>query len=196
MNKAVFIDKDGTLIPDIPYNVQPDLITLEKRVAEGLRIFARSGYLLVIISNQSGVAREYFEEAALQPVKEKITDLLEKEGITLHGFYYCPHHPQGKLAGYAVECSCRKPAPGMILEAAKALQIDLAASWMIGDILNDVEAGNRAGCRTVLINNGNETEWVNGEWRKPTLFTGDVWEAALLICTTQGAKGKEYESLA
>ena len=196
MNKAVFIDKDGTLIPDIPYNVQPDLITLEKRVAEGLRIFARSGYLLVIISNQSGVARGYFEEAALLPVKEKITDLLEKEDITLHGFYYCPHHPQGKLAGYAVECSCRKPAPGMILEAAKELQIDLAASWMIGDILNDVEAGNRAGCRTVLINNGNETGWVNGEWRKPTLLTGDVWEAALLICTTQGAKEKEHESMA
>ena len=196
MNKAIFIDKDGTLIPDIPYNVQPDLITLQKGVVEGLKIFARSGYLLVIISNQSGVARGYFDEAALQPVKEKITDLLAKEGIPLHGFYYCPHHPQGKLAAYAVECDCRKPAPGMILEAARTLQIDLAASWMIGDILNDAEAGNRAGCRTVLINNGNETGWVSGEWRKPDLVTGDVWEAALLICTKQGPKGKGDDTLA
>ena len=182
MKKAIFIDKDGTLIRDVPYNVQPHLVVLEQGVIQGLQLLSRAGYLIVIISNQSGVARGYFEEPALVQVKETITELLKKEGIVLDGFYYCPHHPAGKVAPYAVDCSCRKPAPGMILEAARELKVDTRTSWMIGDILHDVEAGNRAGCRTVLINNGNETEWIGGAWRKPDFITAGVWEAADLIC--------------
>lgn len=190
MNKAVFIDKDGTLIRDVPYNVQPGLIVLEEGVIEGLHMLSRAGYLIVIISNQSGVARGYFEEAALVQVKEKIIELLKREGIALDGFYYCPHHPAGNTAPYAVDCSCRKPAPGMILQAAKELGIDTCASWMIGDILHDVEAGNRAGCHTVLINNGNETEWVAGTWRKPDVVAANVQEAAALICQSAAAKAE------
>lgn len=193
MNKAVFIDKDGTLIPDIPYNVQPGLITLENGVVEGLKLLARHGYMLVIISNQAGVARGYFSEAALQPVKEKISGLLRQEGITLHGFYYCPHHPEGKVELYTLNCSCRKPAPGLILRAAADLQINLQASWMVGDILHDVEAGNRAGCRTVLINNGNETEWTGGAYRTPHIIAAGVAEAAALICMGSPAKQEPYE---
>ena len=193
MNKAVFLDKDGTLVPDIPYNVQPQLITLEKGVTEGLQLLARNGYLLVIISNQSGVARGYFQEADLQPVKEKIIALLRQEGIPLHGLYYCPHHPEGSVEPYARECNCRKPAPGLILRAAAELQIDLSASWMVGDILHDVEAGNRAGCRTVLINNGNETEWVSGVYRKPYFVAADVREAAALLCMDSPAKPEPHE---
>ena len=192
MNKAVFIDKDGTLIPDIPYNVQPELITLERGVTEGLQLLVGQGYLVVIISNQSGVARGYFKEDALQPVKEKITALLQQEGISLQGFYYCPHHPEGKVVLYALDCHCRKPAPGLILQAAADLDIDLHASWMIGDILNDVEAGNRAGCHTVLINNGNETEWNSGAYRAPHIIAASVAEAAALICKGSTAKQEPH----
>src|SRR5690349_16205906 len=150
MKKAVFLDKDGTLIPDIPYNVAPERITLEKG-AEDLRKLADAGYRFVIISNQSGIARGYFSEKDMLPVQRKLESLLSVHQVYLDGFYYCPHHPEGKLAEYVKQCNCRKPMPGMIMQAATDLAINLEQSWMIGDILNDVEAGKKAGCKTLLI---------------------------------------------
>ncbi len=185
MNKAVFIDKDGTLIPDVPYNVDPALIKLSPDSIQGLRTLAQNGYLLVIISNQSGVALGYFREEALGPVKEKIVELLKEEGLTLDGFFYCPHHPEGDVAEYRKECACRKPLPGLILQACAEMQIDPAASWMVGDILHDVEAGNRAGCRSILINNGNETEWLRGEIRNPDCIVTTIDEAAIIISESE-----------
>ena len=176
--KAVFLDKDGTLIPDIPYNVDPDKITLADNAVEGLKRLQQDGYLLIIISNQSGVARGYFAEGQLQGVVQKISALLGEQDIILNDFYYCPHHPDGKVAGFNIQCDCRKPKPGMLLRAAADHDIDLSRSWMIGDILNDVEAGNRAQCKTVLINNGNETEWVAGEFRHPTFTCETINQAA------------------
>ncbi len=178
---AIFLDKDGTLIEDVPYNVDPALIRLYPDVPEALRRFRAAGYRLIVISNQAGVARGYFEESALAGVRETLYRLLAAEGVPLDGFYYCPHHPDGVVAGYAVSCQCRKPGPGMILRAAREHGVDLAGSWMIGDILNDVEAGSRAGCRTVLVDKGNETEWVAGAGRTPDLVVGTVLEAALRI---------------
>ena len=181
MHRAIFLDKDGTLIEDVPYNVDPALIRLYPGVPEALRRFRSAGYRLIVISNQAGVARGYFEESALAGVRETLYGLLAAEGVPLDGFYYCPHHPDGVVAAYAVACECRKPGPGMILRAAREHCVDLAGSWMIGDILNDVEAGSRAGCRTVLVDNGNETEWVAGAGRTPDLVVGTVLEAALRI---------------
>ena len=180
-NKAVFLDKDGTLIDDVPYNIDPDLITLSKNSLEGLKLLQDAGYLLVIVSNQAGIAYGYFEEAALTGVKNKLNALLIKYHIKLSGFYYCPHHPQGKIEVYTEKCNCRKPEPGMLFQAAKELNIDLSASWMIGDILNDVEAGNRAGCRTILIDNGNETEWILNEYRRPEIKCADINQAATYL---------------
>jgi D-glycero-D-manno-heptose 1,7-bisphosphate phosphatase len=173
MNKAIFIDKDGTLIPDIPYNVDPDKITLADNAVEGLQLLKAAGHMLIIVSNQSGVERGYFKEEALIKVKAKINALLATQGLILDGFYYCPH--------YVTKCDCRKPLPGLILNAAREHNIDIKSSWMIGDILNDVEAGNRAGCKTVLIDSGNETEWITGPYRTPTLTGKSINEAAHLI---------------
>lgn len=181
MRKAVFIDKDGTLITNVPYNADPDLITLEPGAAEALQLLRAHGYALVVVSNQSGIAHGYFEDQAMQAVKNRITALLKNLGIQLDGFFYCPHHPQGSVKAYATACICRKPKPGMLLEAAGLLDIDLKQSWMIGDILHDVEAGNRAGCRTVLLDNGNETEWMINSYRQPSYITGGLLEAAQLI---------------
>src|SRR5687767_8859310 len=160
MKKAVFIDKDGTLIPDLPYNVDTSLITLQEGAVEGLKLLQSAGFLLIIISNQAGVAYGYFKEADVLSVEEKLKELLSPEGVSLDGFFYCPHHPEGKVEAYSIKCSCRKPEAGMILKAAETFSIDLSRSWMIGDILNDVEAGHNAGCRSILIDNGNETEWI------------------------------------
>src|SRR4051794_39103249 len=145
---AVFLDKDGTLIDDVPYNVDPRRIELAQGAAEGAAVLSEAGYALVVVSNQSGVARGIFTEDALPAVEHRIRELLANFDVPLAGFYYCPHHPLGSIPRYAAQCSCRKPQPGMILQAAKELRLDLAESWLIGDILDDIEAGHRAGCRT------------------------------------------------
>ncbi|MGN6639938.1 MAG: D-glycero-alpha-D-manno-heptose-1,7-bisphosphate 7-phosphatase [Mucilaginibacter sp.] len=187
MEAAVFIDKDGTLIHDIPYNVDPDLIVLQDNSIEGLKDLQESGYKLIVVSNQSGVACGYFSEEALAVVEKKLRSLLGRHGIMLSGFYYCPHYVHGIIHEYAVDCYCRKPMPGMLLHAAEVNNIDLTSSWMIGDILNDVEAGNRAGCKTILIDNGNETEWQTGEFRTPTVSCHNINEAADCILKHQYA---------
>lgn len=181
MNKAVFIDKDGTLIPDIPYNVNPDLIMLTDTAIPALRLLQEEGFLLVLISNQSGVARGYFTEKELDGVSEKLKSLLAEEGIAINGFYYCPHYEGGSVKEYSIACDCRKPAPGLLLKAAKDFDITTSQSWMIGDILNDIEAGRRAGCRTILINNGNETEWQMNEVRQPHYEAANLLQAAQII---------------
>ncbi len=179
--KVIFLDKDGTLIPDIPYNVDPARITLLPGAIEGLRMLHAAGYKFIVVTNQSGVARGLFTEADLVGVEARIRELLGEHGIPLAGFYYCPHHVAGALPEYAIACECRKPEPGMILKAAHEYDIDLVHSWMIGDILNDVEAGRRAGVRTVLIDNGSETEWVLTSQRQPHYRARDLQEAAEAI---------------
>ncbi len=179
--RAVFLDKDGTLVEDIPYNVEPGLIRPVDGAWESLRLLQAAGFHLIVISNQSGVARGYFTEEDLLPVEERLRAIFEAVGVSLTAFYYCPHHPQGKVSRYAVVCDCRKPKPGMLYRAAQEYGIDLASSWMIGDILDDVEAGNRAGCRTVLIDNHHETEWDLTPWRQPDFLMNDLISAARLI---------------
>jgi len=193
--KAVFLDKDGTIIPDIPYNVDVNKVLLSDGVIEGLQILQSHGYLLVIVSNQSGVAHGYFAIEQLNAVKERISRMCSKMGIYLDGFYVCPHHPDGVVSGYNRECDCRKPNPGLLLKAADDMDIDLSSSWMIGDILHDVEAGNRAGCKSILINNGNETEWAPGENRMPEYFARDLTEAAkyIVAATKERSNGKKLE---
>ena len=190
--KAVFIDKDGTLIPNIPYNIDPGRITIEDETIEGLRLLKDEGFLFIVISNQSGIAKGYFKEMDLEQVWNKISALLQRHEISIDAFYYCPHEPNGIVEQYAVECDCRKPLPGMILKAASQLKIDLSQSWMIGDILNDVEAGNRAGCSTILIDNGNETEWQMSEERTPAFIAGNILEAAVHI-KMEVTKTVQYE---
>jgi D,D-heptose 1,7-bisphosphate phosphatase len=179
--KAVFLDKDGTIIPDVPYNVNPDFITLVDGVIEGLQLLKDEGYIFVVISNQAGVARGYFGINALKQVEQKLNELFSESTIEIAKYYFCPHHPAGKIPDYSFACDCRKPRPGMILQALDDLRIDANPSWMIGDILNDVEAGNRAGCRTVLIENGNETEWIQGPFRTPTFAAKTFLDAANYI---------------
>lgn len=178
---AVFLDKDGTLIPDIPYNVDPNKIELTRGATQGLQLLDRAGYQLIVISNQSGVARGYFSESALSPVFQRLQQLLDPVNVTLTDFYYCPHYPSGIVGHYAIECDCRKPQPGLLLKAAEKHDLDLQRSWMIGDILNDVEAGRKAGCSTILINNGNETEWMLTPDRIPHYRAANLLEAARII---------------
>lgn len=175
---AVFLDKDGTLVEDLPMNVDPGKVRLAATAAETLRALRSRGFALVVVTNQPGVARGLFPSEALEPIRRRI-ELLA--GVALDGFYYCPHDPSGTIAEFAQTCLCRKPEPGLLLRASAELDLDLQRSWCIGDILHDVEAGNRAGCATVLLNNGHETEWVLSPVRRPAAVTHTLMEAARLI---------------
>ena len=170
---------------DVPYNVDPDLIRLYAGAVEAVRSLFLLGYQIFVITNQSGVALGYFSESALLGVQQRLKDLLAEGGVILTGFYYCPHYPDG-ISPYAIRCGCRKPQPGLILQAAAAHALNLSESWFIGDILNDVEAGRAAGCRTVLIDNGNETEWELSRGRLPHHIVANLREAAHVIEAIDG----------
>lgn len=181
MQAAVFLDKDGTLLDDVPYNVDPSLMRFAPGARDALTLLARRPFALIVISNQSGVALGKFEQSALNGVEAQLHRLFATCGATLSGVYWCPHHPHGNVARYTAVCSCRKPAPGLLLRAAHEHRLDLTQSWFIGDILDDVEAGNRAGCRTVLLDNGHETEWLDGAQRVPTARAADLREAVRIV---------------
>lgn len=181
LKAAVFIDKDGTLVHDVPYNVDPGRIRLREDAGSALAALQAAGYALVLVSNQSGVARELFDEADLETVWQALQERLAARGVCLDGIYYCPHHPEGSHPRHRRPCECRKPRPGLLLRAAADLGLDLAGSWMIGDILDDVEAGRRAGCRAVFLDVGSETEWEAGPWRAPHFVARSLAEAAAHI---------------
>jgi histidinol-phosphate phosphatase family protein len=160
-----------------------------------IRELSEEGFLLIVVTNQLGVAFGRFEESALGPVQRHLHREFLSHGGRLSGFHYCPHHPEATVQKYRVPCSCRKPAPGLLQEAAERWGIDLSRSWMIGDILNDIEAGNRAGCQTVLLDTGGETQWLAGDYRTPDFQVSD-WNAATDIIlggattTTLTVKGR------
>jgi len=181
LQPAVFLDKDGTLLDDVPYNIDPSLMRLAPGACEALTLLASQPFALFVISNQSGVALGKFQRAALKDVEAELVRMFAECGATLAGAYWCPHHPDGSVAPYATACDCRKPAPGLLLRAAREHRLDLARSWFIGDILDDVEAGNRAGCRTILLDNGHETEWIEGPQRVPNARAADLHEAARIV---------------
>jgi histidinol-phosphate phosphatase family protein len=182
---AVFLDKDGTLIENVPYNVDPALIRLADGALQSLGLLQQAGYQVIVVSNQSGVARGYFGERDLIPVESRLRQQLAEGSVALSGFYYCPHHPEGALQLYSRECVCRKPKPGMLFEAARHHRINLSTSWLIGDILDDIESGNRAGCRTILLDNDHETEWRITPVRRPDFIVQNLLAAADVILLTE-----------
>jgi histidinol-phosphate phosphatase family protein len=179
--RVVFFDKDGTLLADVPWNVDPVRMRLAPGAAAGLPLLAAQGYRVAVVSNQPGVARGLFPEGALILVERRLRALLGQLGVALEGFYYCPHDPGGTVAAYRRDCECRKPAPGLLYRAACDMGITPDRAWFVGDILDDVEAGCAAGCRTVLIDNGNETEWRLSPVRLPHHVASDLEEAARAI---------------
>jgi len=203
--KAIFLDKDGALVDHLPQDaerragwqeerrLEPRRIRLSSGAGPALRLLARLDFRFFVVSNQADIARGRVPEATMHGVGDRLTDLLFRENLSLDGFYYCPHDPLGSVAPYAVECHCRKPLPGLLLKASFEHGIDLRASWMIGNVLHDVEAGNRAGCRTVLLDNGVETEWRLGPRRIPTRMAPDLYAAAVLIAGHHHAQDHEHE---
>lgn len=188
MEKAIFLDKDGTLIKDVPYNVDPARIKCYPDIFPALRLLQKRGYKLVVISNQSGIAKRYFTTADLEIAFSTLRDQLNAEHIRLDGIYYCPHADVTD----ELQCDCRKPLPGLLYKAAEALQIDLKKSWMIGDILNDVAAGRAAGCQTILVDR-NKKERLDDRISNPKFTPDFVCDDFVEINQFIALKNRHYE---
>jgi D,D-heptose 1,7-bisphosphate phosphatase len=176
--KAVFFDKDGTLTPNLPYNVNTDLIELIEDAGQAVQLLKKAGFKLFVISNQSGVARGFFEEKDLIAVWQKINELC---GVEFDGFYYCPHYRNAQISADSFECDCRKPQPGMLFRAAREHHLNLKKSWMIGDNDSDVEAGRRAGCRTILFRDNDQTKLMKNNFGQSDFTVQNLCEAAKII---------------
>ncbi len=146
---AIFLDRDGVINKEINYLSNPDDFEFISGSIKALRLLKEKNFLLIIITNQAGIARGYFTEQVLNEIHEKMIKLLDKNGIALDDIYYCPHHPE-----FTGICDCRKPKPGMILKAQQKYNIDLSNSFMVGDTLNDIKTGFAAKCKTVLVLTG------------------------------------------
>ena len=152
--EAVFLDRDGTIIEEVNYLSSPEQVCLIPGAADAVRRLNDAGVLVVVVTNQAGVARGYFPESRVGEVHAHLSTLLAAHGARIDAYYHCPHHPTEGVGEYRVACDCRKPKPGLLLTAARELDIDLSGSWMIGDKLCDAEAGATAGCRTLLVRTG------------------------------------------
>ena len=150
-DKAIFLDRDDTLIEDPGYISDPEQVKILDGVPEALIQLKSLGYKLIVVSNQSGVARGIVTEKKLEEIHDRLRQLLAKKSAYLDKIYYCPYHPEGIVSKYRKESNCRKPNPGMFLRAYAEMKIDLAQSWCIGNSNRDIEAGSKAGCKTILI---------------------------------------------
>lgn len=164
--KAIFLDRDGTINKYVGFLRDIDEFELLPGVAEAIGKINRSGYLAIVVTNQPVIARGEVGWEELQEIHNKMETLLGLEGVYLDGIYFCPHHPhkgyEGEIPELKFDCDCRKPKPGMLLKAAEDFNIDLSQSWMIGDGENDIKAGEVAGCKTALIGEGNFNQSITG----------------------------------
>ncbi|MBT8490641.1 MAG: D-glycero-beta-D-manno-heptose 1,7-bisphosphate 7-phosphatase [Deltaproteobacteria bacterium] len=150
-NAAVFLDRDGTINEEVKYLSRLEQLNLFPFTFEAIRMINESGMKVVLITNQSGVARGFFNEDFLDTVHVRINELLGEKGAHIDRFYYCPHHPIYGKGPYKVDCDCRKPKPGMIMKAMEELQIDPARSYIIGDMVRDLQTGHNAGIKKAIL---------------------------------------------
>jgi D-glycero-D-manno-heptose 1,7-bisphosphate phosphatase len=154
MKRAVFLDRDGTINVEKEYLHRAEEFVFISGALEAIRLLNESGFLVIVVTNQSGVGRGFYDEEAVHRLHRYMNGELARRGASVDAYYLCPHHPLHGIGDYRRECGCRKPLPGMLLEAARDFTIDLAVSYIVGDKLADVEAGRAAGCRPLLVRTG------------------------------------------
>ncbi len=154
MKPAVFLDRDGTVIEEVGYLNRLDRVAFFPWSVDAVRVLNDAGFLVVVVTNQAGVARGYFDEALVNEAHALIDRRLRAGRARIDAYYYCPHHPDAAVESYRVACDCRKPQAGMLFRAARELGIDLARSFVVGDRWLDVRMGQAAGARTVLVRTG------------------------------------------
>lgn len=176
-NRAVFLDRDGTLVEDVGYLTDPSQLKLLSGSIEGLRLL-QDHFLIVMVTNQSAIARGLLDVHGLQQIHEELAENLQRHNISLDAIYVCPHHPDGCVSPYNVECYCRKPQPGMLIRAKGDFQIQLSRSYMVGDQDYDVIAGQRAGVAATVLVGSNKHAARAASDIAPTHTTEDLHQAA------------------
>lgn len=183
--KAVFLDRDGIINEEIwDYIKHPSEFRLLPRSPEAIRFLNENGIRAIVVSNQGGVAKGYCTEEVVREVHSLMEKELGKAGAHLDAIYYCPHHPEG-TGIYRRDCNCRKPKIGMLEEAASSFNLELKDCWMIGDKMTDIEAGIKAGCKTILVLTGYGKKMLEDRqnWKvEPDLIKEDIYEAVISIC--------------
>ncbi len=178
INRAVFIDRDGTIARDVPYCSRPEDFELLPNVAEGIKLLNKHGFKVVVVTNQSGIARGYFTEETLAKIHDKMCKELARYGAHIDAIYYCPHHPDNN-------CECRKPKPKMLLQAASDLDINLGQSYVIGDNSMDIEMGKNVGCKTILISAKGKERTLDKQVLCPDYIASSVIAATQWIIAEQ-----------
>ena len=203
MVKAVFLDRDGVIneliyypeqgVVDSPFTVEQ--LRLLPGVGVAINKFHEAGYKVILASNQPSIAKGYLSEETFDRIRRKMKDDLAKDGASLDGEYYCFHHPEAKIDRLKTNCECRKPKPGLLLQAAKEMDVDLSQSWMIGDGLTDVKAGKQAGCRTILLGRMKceLCHLMDEEDARPDVIPANLKEAAQRVSEVRGSKSEVRE---
>jgi D-glycero-D-manno-heptose 1,7-bisphosphate phosphatase len=189
---AVFIDRDGTINEEMGYVNHLSRMLLLPRSGKAIRLLNKHNIPTIVVTNQSGVARGYFDEALISKVHGKLSRLLRKEGAHVDKIYYCPHHPTVGKPPYRKHCSCRKPQTGMLKKAAKDFAIDLGRSYIVGDRMKDIYFGHAAGLKAVLVLTGygrGEFEHQKDSWEgEPQYVARDLYDAVSWILRDMGIK--------
>ena len=184
MKKAIFIDRDGTLIQEVSYLRMLEDIRFTPRAAEALRTFQNLGYLNIVITNQSAVARGLLSPKTVNKIHQKLKAMAKDEEAVIHDVFYCPHLPEGRVAEFATDCDCRKPRIGLLERAAKKHKIDLHQSLLIGDKLIDMELGKNAGVRTILVLTGFGSQ-TKEQWQDPVESFANLFEFSKKLISEQ-----------
>ena len=185
MNKAVFLDRDGVITKEPPqYAHRIDQLELIPKSAEAIRLLNKSGFKVIVVSNQSGVAKGYYQEKDIEIYNSAMKKKLEEKSAYIDAIYYCPHYSEATIEAYKIDCDCRKPKPGMLMRAKRDLDLDLKHSFLVGDKISDIEAGYRAGCKTILVltGQGNDELKKNSKINiKPSYISKDLYAASQII---------------
>jgi len=182
MNRAIFLDRDGVITQEPPhYTHKLSQLELISKSADAIRLLNENGFVVIVASNQAGIAYGYYREEDAILFNQAMKENLVKEGAYIDAIYYCPHHPEAKIQRYRVDCDCRKPKPGMLIRAEKELNIDLEQSYIVGDKLSDIEAGKRAGCKTIMVRTGQGVGESKGNHIECNHVADDLYDAVKYI---------------
>lgn len=178
MNRAVFLDRDGVITQEPPYYAHRlSQLKLISKSADAIRLLNENGFVVIIASNQSGIARGYYREEDAILFSQAMKENLAKGGAYIDAIYYCPHHPEAGIDRFRVDCNCRKPKPGMLIRAKEELNIDLKQSYIVGDKLSDIEAGKGAGCKTIMVRTGHGAEELKSNQIECDYVADDLYDA-------------------
>ena len=186
--KAVFLDRDGTISVEVGYIDSSEKLELYAGAEEALTKMQRLGFKLIIITNQSGVARGYFPESKVEEINNRLIGILSDSGVTIDGVYYCPHYPGADVEKYDRKCDCRKPGIKLVMDAVEQHNIELEGSVFIGDKLSDIECGKNAGIRTILVRTGYGADeekkiTTDNNLRMPDFIANDLEDSVAWIKT-------------